>query len=108
VDRNQWNQMWQQYATQLNGVLTPDQQQTWAQVIGQPFVFSPTVMLGSQQAPGVALENQQVVDPTVPKYFPDANAPQGTQPQPAPRQATNPGTPTPGGTTQGTQGGTVR
>jgi len=105
VDTGQWNQVWQQYATQLNGVLTPDQQQMWTQLIGQPFTFSPNVVLSGQQAPGFAVENPTVVDPTVPKYVPLNNGTQGT----VQRQATNPGATTQGGTTtQGTQGGTVR
>jgi hypothetical protein len=105
VDTGQWSQVWQQYATQLNGVLTPDQQQMWTQLIGQPFTFSPNVVLSGQQAPGFAVENPTVVDPTVPKYVPQTNGTQGT----VQRQATNPGATTQGGTTtQGTQGGTVR
>jgi hypothetical protein len=36
VDPAQWNQLQQLYASQLNGVLTPDQQQQWAQLTGQP------------------------------------------------------------------------
>jgi len=43
VDMTAWNNTWQQYGTQLNSILTPQQQQTWSQLIGQPFTFSPNV-----------------------------------------------------------------
>jgi Spy/CpxP family protein refolding chaperone len=46
ADPSQWNQMWQQYATTINDVLTPQQQQTWSQLIGQSYTFSPNTMLG--------------------------------------------------------------
>jgi hypothetical protein len=48
VDSSQWNRLWQQYATQLNEVLTPAQQQLWAQQVGQSFIFSPNVYFGGQ------------------------------------------------------------
>ena len=105
VDSAQWNQMWQQYATQLNSVLTPEQQQIWMQQVGQPHVFSPNVVLGDQQsaqsAP-IGEDNRQVVDPTVPKYFPDTTTTtqQGTQPTTTNQGATT--TTTQGTSTQGT------
>jgi len=43
VDMTAWNNVWSQYATQLNSVLTPQQQQTWSQLVGQPYTFSPNV-----------------------------------------------------------------
>lgn len=100
VDMNQWNRMWMQYQNQLNGILTPQQQQIWAQQIGQPFVFSPSVFMPSQSGfPGQEVSP----NPTVPKYVPNSNAAQGTQPSAGTRSAANPGN-----TTPGTQGGTVR
>jgi hypothetical protein len=113
VDQTQWNQLWQQYGTQLNGVLTPEQQQMWAQQVGQPYMFPPNAYFGGQQSDNVQLQNSPVVDPTVPKYFPNAAAggttPQGTQTQtPTGTQATTQGTTTQGTTAPATQGGTVR
>ncbi len=73
-DNGQWQQLQQQYATQLNGVLTPEQQQLWSQQTGQAYSFSPNAYFGEQQNDNIQVTNQQVVDPTVPKYFPDAAA----------------------------------
>jgi len=46
IDQTAWNNVWSQYATQLNTVLTPQQQQTWSQLVGRPFTFSPSAMGG--------------------------------------------------------------
>jgi hypothetical protein len=54
VDPNQWNQMSSQYWEQLNAVLTPQQQQTWAQLVGQRFNFSPGVFFNSGELPSTA------------------------------------------------------
>ncbi len=112
VDQSQWNQLQQQYAAQLNGVLTPEQQQLWAQQTGQPHMFSPNVYLGEQQAGNIVVDNPPIVDPTVPKYFPDGSArsttPQGTQAQPGTSQPATQGTATPGTASQGGTQGTVR
>jgi hypothetical protein len=35
-----WNQFWAQNGARLNAILTPAQQQQWAQLTGEPFVFS--------------------------------------------------------------------
>ena len=37
------SQMYSQYWDQLNGVLTPEQQQTWSQLTGQRYTFSPNM-----------------------------------------------------------------
>jgi hypothetical protein len=131
ADPAAWQQLQQQYATQLNGVLTPEQQQMWSQQTGQAYSFSPDVYFGRQQSGNVRVENQQNVDPTVPKYFPSNAAggttQPGTQAQPATNQPnTTPSTPpvgdVPGGSATGnvpggsatpasgsaTQGGTTR
>jgi len=54
VDMTAWNNVWSQFATQLNTVLTPQQQQTWTQLIGQPFAFSPGVMGNGTGTSGAA------------------------------------------------------
>jgi hypothetical protein len=92
VDTTQWNQLWQQYATQLNGVLTPEQQQMWTQQVGQPFTFSPNVYFDGETTGNVRLNESPVVDPTVPKYFPSSGTTQGAQPETGTRQATKQGT----------------
>ena len=43
IDITAFNNVQSQFATQLSSILTPEQQQIWTQLIGQPFVFSPTV-----------------------------------------------------------------
>jgi hypothetical protein len=113
VDMSQWNQMWQQYATQLNAVLTPDQQQLWTRLVGQPYTFSPNVYLQSQfgTAPPVTTPDNGT-NPVGLRGTPPgtsgigfgAGGTTGTTPgTQQPRAATTQGT-----TTQGTQGGTVR
>jgi hypothetical protein len=52
IDPNQWNQMSSQYWDQLNSVLTPQQQQTWQQLVGQRFNFSPNAYFGSASVQG--------------------------------------------------------
>ncbi len=108
VNQEQWIQLQQQYAAQLNGVLTPEQQQIWAQQIGQGYSFPPSVFFGSQPSSNVRENNQPFVDPTLPKYQLDSGATQGTQTQPATTPPATQGTTTPSTATQGTQGGTVR
>lgn len=39
----QWSQMYSQHWDQLNAVLTPEQQQLWLRLTGQPYVFSPNI-----------------------------------------------------------------
>jgi hypothetical protein len=132
VNMDQWNQIWATYGTQLNTILTPQQQQLWAQQIGRPFVFSPNTVfgIGTTDVSGTAgttgtvgttgstVDDRAVnVDPTPPvRSFHSNTAPrQGTvqsgQPanqgttQPA-QQPTQQSTPTQG-TAQGTSGGTT-
>jgi hypothetical protein len=114
VDPAAWTQLQQQYATQLNGVLTPEQQQMWTQQTGQAYSFSPDVYFGGQQSGDVGVGNQQNVDPTVPKYFPNnaagRTAQPGTQAQPAtnqPNTATPLGTPPQGSATGVPAGGSA-
>jgi len=115
VDPAAWAQLQQQFATQLNGVLTPEQQQMWSQQTGQAFSFSPDVYFGGQQTGNVGVSNQPAVDPTVPRYFPNGTTgpTQGTQIQPGASQpnttqgTTSKGTSTQGGAAQ-TRQGTVR
>src|SRR5204863_5876723 len=97
-----------------------------SQLVGQPFTFSPNVVLGGQPTDNIQVDLPPVVDPTIPRFFPNAAAggttQQGTQPtgtqatnpgttpqgtQPNGTQATNPGS-TPQGSASATQGGTVR
>jgi hypothetical protein len=102
VNMEQWNQLWGNYSTQLNSILTPQQRQLWTQQVGQPFVFSPSTMLnqgnfGEAPAP--------VVDPTVPRFVPHNPSATGRTTTGTTTQGTAPGTaqPTTGGTT-GTAG----
>jgi hypothetical protein len=41
LTQEQWNQLWQNYTTQVNSILTPEQQQLWSQLTGKPYAFSP-------------------------------------------------------------------
>jgi len=52
VDQGQWNQVWQQYVSTLNNVLTPEQQQAWQQMVGQPYTFSPNLFMTQQMPEG--------------------------------------------------------
>jgi hypothetical protein len=54
IDPNQWTQMSSQYWEQLNSVLTPQQQQTWQQLIGTRYNFSPSAYFSTGAAPGSA------------------------------------------------------
>jgi len=126
VDSGQWAQMQQQFATQLNGVLSPQQRQMWTQMTGQPFSFSPNSFSGfdddvqrprntsGSTATGTLPNQTGTVGPTV----------TGTATGSAGAGASNSGTTngttgtgtttgsagstTPTNTAQGTQGGTVR
>jgi hypothetical protein len=40
LTQQQWEQMWTQNWDQLNGVFTPEQQQTWSQLTGQRYAFN--------------------------------------------------------------------
>src|SRR5262249_25597217 len=84
----QWSQFWSQYAGQLNGILTPDQQQTWAQLTGRQYVFPQSAFF-----PQTTTQNNppNTVVPAVPRS-----------------RATQPSTATTQGTTTPTTQGTVR
>ncbi|HVT29788.1 MAG TPA: hypothetical protein VHE81_17350 [Lacipirellulaceae bacterium] len=89
VDMNRWNQLWTQYQTRLNSILTPQQQQIWAQQIGEPYVFSP--YLYYPHAPGS----------NVPRNVPYNATQQAGQTPTGTREATRQGN-TPPGAQEGT------
>jgi len=96
VDQTQWNQIMQQYVSTLNNVLTPEQQQMWQQLVGQPFTFSPNLMM-TQQLP----DGNVALTPQVGTAVPRGQATTGT----AGTTGTTTGTTgTTGTTTQGTTG----
>jgi hypothetical protein len=106
ADPAAWQQLQQQYATQLNGVLTPAQQRMWSQQTGKAYSFSPDAYYGGQQSGSVEAGTQQTVDPTVPKYFPSGSAQPATQSTPATTQPnTTPSTPPLGTPPQGSATG---
>jgi hypothetical protein len=45
TDRTRWNEMRKQYGDRLNSVLNEQQRQTWRQMTGEPFNFSPDVYI---------------------------------------------------------------
>jgi hypothetical protein len=103
----QWNQLQNSFMTQLNGVLTPQQQQLYTQMIGQPFMFPPSVFVGSTGTTGTSVTTPVAPSNTDIKYFPNGTTTttQGTgTATTGQRQATTQGTTT---TTPAT-GGTVR
>jgi len=108
ADQVRWSQLQNSFLTQLNGVLTPEQQQAWSRMVGQPFAFPPSVFVGSTGSGSGSFQNP-VPAPTTSteiKYFPQGTTGQTTAPTQGTtgqRQATTQGT-TPA---QGT-GGTVR
>ncbi len=108
IDQSQWAQLQQQFATQLNGVLTPEQQQLWMQQTGQPYAFSPNVYFEGETASGNYGGTVQTPTPNQRPYV--LRSPQNGQgtnvvPQGKPAPTANPVTP---GTAQGSSGSTVR
>ena len=99
ANQAQWALLQQQYASQLNGVLTPEQQQLWSQQIGQAYSFPPNMYFGNDAATGSAGQQvQPAPGTTVPIQGPE-NAVLKTQ---------TPGT-TPGASQgQGAQGGSAQ
>jgi hypothetical protein len=85
VDQGQWAQMQQQAMAQLNGVLTPEQQQMWSQQTGQPFSFSPNVYFGTGETANGVNNRTDATDTNI-------SPRNGPVQQPAP-----PGTPIPHG-----------
>jgi hypothetical protein len=76
IDQNQFAQLQQQAMAQLNGVLTPEQQQLWSQQIGQPVSFSPNVFFGADDT-GSGVNNTR--DGNIPRNGPvQLPAPPGT------------------------------
>lgn len=102
LTQQQWEQMWTQNWDQLNGVFTPEQQQTWAQLTGQRYAFSPDAYYGSGSTDGNVgvqrdqntggkyelYDNAQPAVPGVPSGSRQV-APNGTNPNPAPQGGTN-------------------
>jgi len=43
VASKRFNEMWKQYGEQVNSVLTPEQQRTWSQMVGEPYTFQPNI-----------------------------------------------------------------
>jgi len=96
ADQVRWSQLQNSFLTQLNGVLTPEQQQIWSRMVGQPFSFPPSVFVDG---------SGQLSTPVGTATTPTTTVPGNTTPTNTfKRQATTQGT-TP---VQGTQGGTVR
>lgn len=101
LTQQQWEQMWTQNWDQLNGVFTPEQQQTWAQLTGQRYAFGPNAYSGDrstdgnvgvqreQNTGGLELYNQ--AQPAVPNAPSGSGqvAPSSTNPNPAPQGGTN-------------------
>ncbi len=55
---NQWSTMYNQYWNQLNGILTPQQQQIWLQLTGQRYPFPANTYFGQAgNATGNVLRN---------------------------------------------------
>ncbi len=87
INQADWARLQQQFATQLHGVLTPEQQQLWLQQTGQPYAFSPNVYFGEQTTSGHydgnSLKTQvpapgQRLFPVKPQNAPGTNVPPGT------------------------------
>jgi hypothetical protein len=91
----QWNQLQNSMMTQLNTVLTPEQQQIWSQMIGQQFSFPPSAFVDGTASGQLNGSVATPTRPAGPNQFFAPGAAQGTTGQ---RQATQPAP----------QGGTVR
>jgi hypothetical protein len=85
LTQDQWARMSSQYWDQLNSVLTPQQQQTWTQLTGQRFAFSPDLFQqddnnfdngNTSGNVGVVRDNARGA-----KFVPYGGTPQGNQPQ---------------------------
>jgi len=104
VDPTEWAQMQQQFATQLNGVLTPQQQQMWAQQTGQQYNFAPSTFFDQQDG---NVQQVPVAQPT--GTPPVAKVPvNGQVPVTSPGSAPVPKSPTTGANGTGTQSGTAQ
>jgi hypothetical protein len=100
VDPAQLTQLQQQFATQLNGVLTPEQQQMWSQQTGQAYSFGPQAYFGSQPANNSAVQSSGAGAST---FSPDGSPASGTTGTGV-QAGTSPSTVTPQGTTTATPG----
>ena len=49
ITPDQWSQMYSQYWDQLNALLTPEQRQSWSQLTGERYTFSPNLFAPQQQ-----------------------------------------------------------
>jgi hypothetical protein len=108
IDPQEWNQIYTQYWNQLNGVLTPEQQQTWMQLTGQRYTFPSNLYVPTTRPRGAnrvpTAPNQVPPGTTEPRYVPLGGTTSGTG------NAANKGQTTPQGNSAnaGNQGGTVR
>jgi hypothetical protein len=123
INPQQWTTMYNQYWDQMNRVLTPEQKQSWAQMTGERYNFSPNVYDFERDSTNVegyyadpTRPGNQRNQPTGPDRFllggqneqtQTKTNPQNTNPRNTNPSRTNPQTPQ-GGTASGTQGGTVR
>jgi hypothetical protein len=104
VSQQQFQQLQQQFQQQMLGVLNPQQQQTWNQIVGTPFAFPQDVFF-DDAPPTNPLDRTQRGVPLVPAT-PGGTAQQGTATQGGGQVPANTSQ---GGTAQGTQTqGTVR
>jgi hypothetical protein len=113
--------MWQQYNANLNSVLTPQQQQIWAQQVGQAYPVSPNSFMPQRRRDGnvdvsqtvgqdgnqFELYNQRGATAQGQRNPAVTPAPAATQ-TPAGNQPSTQGTGTPSTAGGTTQGGTVR
>jgi hypothetical protein len=113
ITPEQWSQMYSQYWDQLNALLTPEQQQTWSQLTGERYTFSPNLYAPQQQyTPPAKVNGTGTVNPGG-NVKPNPNPPGGIEPYrttPAAGNSTNNTHPAPQGNSAnaGTQGGTTR
>jgi len=75
ADPARWAQLQQQFATQLNGVLTPEQQQMWSQQTGQAYSFGPQAYFGAEPANTSAVQSSAAGAST---FTPEGNPATGT------------------------------
>ena len=112
ITPDQWSQMYSQYWDQLNGLLTPQQQQAWTQLTGERYQFSPNLYAPQQQyTPGSKGNGAGTVNPggnVKPNPNPGGIVPYGTTP--ATGNSTNNTQPAPQGNSAsaGTPGATTR
>lgn len=70
VSQAKWNAMMSKYYDELNGILTPQQQQTWSQLTGQRYNFPSNLYMNNMSGGSGNLASRPIAPNTEPRFFP--------------------------------------